>query len=160
MKDTLLIYYSLEGNTQFVAETAAQALEMDVERLKPSEEPPKKGPGKFLKGGGSVVMKKTPELAPLTCNAENYKNIIIAYPVWAGSYAPAIASFVKDHKPSGKKIYMIGCSASGNAQKSFDRLTEALEGNEICGTLSLTNPAKDKEKNAALIKEFVGRIAA
>lgn len=157
MKNTLLVYYSLEGNTEFAAGVAAKAAEMDVERLIPVKEPPKKGFGKFFWGGKSVVMHETPALEPLKYDASGYGNIIFAFPVWAGSYPPAIASYIKDHKPEGKNCFIIACSAGGNAEKAFSKLTEALGGNTVRDTLSLTDPAGDKEKNAELITAFIQR---
>ena len=157
MKDTLLVYYSLEGNTAFAAETAAQTADMDTERLMPVSEPPKKGFGKFFWGGKSVVMNETPELAPLGHDPCSYANIIFAFPVWAGSYPPAIASFLKAHDMNGKQCLIIACSAGGNAQKAFEKLTKKLEGAQVKDTLSLTDPAKDKEKNSELIKAFINK---
>jgi flavodoxin len=157
MKDTLFVYYSFEGNTEFVAQTAASAAEMDVERLIPEKEPPKKGFGKFFWGGQSVVMHKTPKLEPLKFNAADHKNIIFGFPVWAGSFPPAIASYLKDHKPEGKNCFIIACSAGGDAEKAFKKITEALEGNTIVDRLSLRDPAKDKETNAKTITDFIGK---
>lgn len=157
MKDTLFVYYSLEGNTAFVAETAAAEKEMDVERLIPEKEPPKKGFGKFFWGGSSVVMRETPDLEPLKYDNGSYSTIIIGFPVWAGSYPPAITTYLRDHRPSGKKCLLIACSAGGNAKKALDKLAAALDGNEVADTLSLMDPAKDKEKNVELIRAFINK---
>lgn len=158
MKNILFVYYTFEGNTQFVAETAASAKPMDTQRLLPDSEPPKKGPGKFLKGGGSALKKETPALKKLVHDVSKYEKIIIAYPIWAGTYPPAIVSFLKDNPLNDKKIYLIACSASGNAKKSFKQMTAALGGSEIIGTLSLKEPKKDKENAAEQIREFVKNI--
>ncbi len=157
MKDTLFVYYSLEGNTEFAAQTAAAAAEMDVERLIPVKEPPKKGFGKFFWGGQSVVMHHTPELEQLKFDASAYKNIIFGFPVWASSYPPAIATYLKFHKPEGKNCWIIACSAGGNAVKAIRKITDALEGNTVVDTLSLQDPAHDKEKNAKIITGFINK---
>ena len=157
MKNILFVYYSLEGNTEFVAQTAEKAAEMDVERLIPAKEPPKKGFGKFFWGGRSVVMHQTPALETLKYDAAEYENIIFGFPVWASSYPPAIASYIKDHKPEGKNCFIIACSAGGNADKAYRKLTEALGGNTIVDTLSLQDPARDKEKNAKVITDFINK---
>ena len=155
MKDILLVYYSLEGNTQFAAETAAGCASMDVERLVPLKEPPKKGFGKFFWGGKSVVMNERPELEALKFSPDSYGTIIFAFPVWASSYPPAIATYLRDCKLTGKDVYVIACSAGGNA--AFEKLAKQLEGCTVKDTLSLTDPAKDKDKNSALIKEFIDK---
>ena len=157
MKKILFVYYSFEGNTEFAAQTAASATEMDVERLVPVKEPPKKGFGKFFWGGQSVMMHKTPALEPLRFDAADYENIIIGFPVWAGSFPPAVATYVKDHKPEGKSCYIVACSAGGDAAKAIKKLTEALSGNTVVDTLSLRDPAKDKEANAKIITGFISK---
>ncbi len=155
MTDTLFVFYSLEGNTAFVAETASETAEMEVERLVPEKEPPKKGAGKFFWGGKSVVFNEKPKLAPLKYDISAYSNIIIGFPVWAGSYPPAVASFLNDHDLSGKKVYVIACSAGGNAEKALKKLADNLPGSNITDSLSLTDPLRDKEKNSKLIVDFI-----
>lgn len=155
MADTLFVFYSLEGNTAFVAEIAEKAAEMDVERLMPEKEPPKKGAGKFFWGGKSVVFNEKPKLAPLKYELSGYTDIIIGFPVWAGSYPPAIASYINDNDLSGKKVYIIACSAGGNAEKAIKKLTDNLPGSSITDSLSLTDPIRDKETNSKLITDFI-----
>lgn len=154
MGKSLIVYYSFEGNTEFAARTLAKHIGAYVERIIPLKQPPKKGFGKFFWGGKSVVMKERPVLEPLQREITEFDNIIIGFPIWAGSYPPAIYSFTKDYPFSGKNCYIIACSASGNAQKAIAKLTERLPGNNIVDTLSLTDPAKDKEKNEKLIAAF------
>ncbi len=158
MKKLLFVYYSFEGNTQFVVETAAGIKSMDTQRLLPEYEPPKKGLGKFLKGGGSAIKKETPVLKKLVHDPSKYEKLIIGYPIWAGTYPPAVASFLKEYPLNDKKIYLIACSGSGNAKKSFKHMIEELGGNEIIGTLSLKEPKKNKEAAAEQIKEFIKDI--
>ncbi len=155
MKKTLMIYYSLEGNTDFAAKTAAEYGDIDLERLVPVKEPPRSGFGKFFWGGKSVVFSETPPLEPLKHNADDYEDIIIGFPVWAGSYPPAVATYVKEYAFTGKHIRVIACSAGGNADKAVNKLKEKLPGNEFAGVLSLIDPAKDKERSAELIKTFI-----
>lgn len=158
MAKTLMIYYSLEGNTEFAAETAAESGDIDLERLIPVKEPPKAGFGKFFWGGKSVVFNETPQLEPLKYNADDYETIIIGFPVWAGSYPPAVATYIKEHPFKGKKCFIIACSAGGNADKAVKKLRDNLPGNEYGGVLSLTDPAKDKENSAEKIRAFISAI--
>ena len=158
MSKTLMIYYSLEGNTDFAAQTAAGFADIDLERLVPVKEPPKAGFGKFFWGGKSVVFSETPALEPLKYNAGDYDNIIIGFPIWAGSYPPAIASYIKEHAFTGKKVCVIACSAGGNCAKAVKKLEDNLPGNSFGKILSLTDPSKDKEKSAEMIKTFISAI--
>ena len=153
-----MIYYSLEGNTEFAAQTAAQSADIDLERLVPDKEPPKTGFKKFMWGGKSVVFGETPGLEPLKYNADDYDDIIVGFPVWASSYPPAIATYIKEHPFTGKKVRIIACSAGGNCDKAVRKLQEKLPGNEFGGVLSLKDPAGDKENSAKQIKDFISAI--
>ena len=154
MKDTLMVYYSLNGNTAFAAEELEKHIDMDVERLRVKEEPKATGFGRFLKGGAAALRGTDPGLYPVSVNVRDYYDIILAFPVWAGTYPPAIGAFIRQNPFRGKNIYLIGCSSSGNAQGAFDKLEERLGGNTVIGTLSLKDPAKHKEDSAAQIAEF------
>ena len=158
MSKTLLVYYSFEGNTQYAAEAAAKIGDIDLQRLIPVKEPPKKGFGKFFWGGKSVMMKETPDLELQQYSAADYNSIILAFPVWASSYPPAIATFLRDNDLSGKDISIIACSAGGNADKAFAKLKEKLTGSNIRGTLSLKDPLKNKEIADRLITELVKAV--
>lgn len=155
MKDTLFVYYSLEGNTEFVAETAATAAEMDLEKLIPDKEPPKTGAGKYIWGGKSVVFKEKPKLYPMKYPVERYPNIILGFPVWASCYPPAIATFINENDLTGKKLYVVMCSAGGETDKAYKKLEEKLPGCTILDRLSLIDPAKDKDANTKPIIDFI-----
>ena len=150
-----MIYYSFEGNTEFAAQTAAKYADIDLEKLVPGKEPPKTGFRKFMWGGKSAVFGETPPLAPLKYDAADYDDIIVGFPVWASSYPPAVATYIKEHAFTGKKVRVIACSASGNCEKAVNKLKNKLPGNEFGEVLSLTDPAKDKEKSEELIKQFI-----
>ena len=53
---TLIVYYTLEGNTHYAAKKIASLLDADVLRVKPVKTYPRKGFRKFLWGGKSAVM--------------------------------------------------------------------------------------------------------
>ena len=53
---TLIVYYSLEGNTQYAAERIAGRIGADVLRLVPKKAYHDKGFAKFFWGGKSAVM--------------------------------------------------------------------------------------------------------
>ena len=122
MSRILMIYYSLEGNTEFAAQTAAENAEIDLERLIPAKEPPKKGFRKFMWGGSSVVFGETPALDPLKYSADDYEHIIVGFPVWASSFPPAINTYIKEHPFTGKKVDIIACSAGGSCEKAVNKL--------------------------------------
>ena len=61
---TLIVYYSMGGNTAYVAQQIARHIDADLLRLEPVKEYPNSGIMKFLWGGKSAVMAEKPTLRP------------------------------------------------------------------------------------------------
>ncbi len=138
---TVVVYFSLEGHTHYVAEEIAHYLGAETLRLETVKASPK---GKFAKmflGGMSALFKQSPELRDYTFNEEQYDCIIIGTPVWASTYVPAIRTFVKAHDLKGKKLAFYACSASGDASKCLEHLRNEM-GKPIA-ELSLRDPSKN-----------------
>lgn len=149
---SLVIYYSLEGNTRFVAETIAKEIGGDLLELKPKEDIPSKGFMRYLKGGKQVFMKKTPELFPLDKDPEEYDVIYMGSPVWASSFTPSFNTFFSNVKLKNKKIALF-CCYKGSKGNTFKNFTKHLQGNEIIGEIECKEPVKTEE-NKNRIKEW------
>ena len=158
MSKTLMLYYTFEGNTGFVAEEVAKAMDVTVERLRVEKEPPKTGLGKFLHGGASALTQGDPGLLPLENDPADFDTVIVAYPIWAGNYPPAIGAMLKKYSLAGKDLYVIACSAGGKVSKSVENLTKAAEGCVLRDYLSLVSPLRDRDGAAGKIADFVKEI--
>ena len=154
----LIVYYSLDGNTRFVAENIAKIINADLLELKPIKEEVPRNFMKYFWGGRQVWMKQKPALYSFELNPQNYDTLFIATPVWAFSHTPAIASFFEAVKLEKKKVGLICCSG-GMKGKTFENMKEKLAGNEFIGELHLKEPLSNKEKNISLIKEWLGKIS-
>ena len=152
---TLIVYYSLQGNTQYAAEQIAERLGADTLRLVPVKKFPDKGFRKFLWGGKSAVMAEKPELEPYRFDAESCDRVIIGFPVWASNVAPPIRTFVKDHDISGKRVAAFACEGGSGAEKAFEKLKSAIGIDALEAELVLIDPkAKPSEENTRKIEEF------
>lgn len=148
-----VVYYSLQGNCEFVASEIARELDAKAIRLVPDVDPPKKGFGIFFKGGGMVVRKKTPNLVGFDFNADDYDTIVLCSPVWASSYVPAFRTFFSKVDLSGKKVAIVASSAGGDAVKMMDAMAQASRA-EVVGRLSLVLPLKKQDEARNQIAEF------
>ena len=147
MKELAVVYYSFEGNTELVAKMIKEYTpEADLIRLVPDKEPPRSFPGKFIFGGNSVLLKEKVMIRSLGADLNDYRAVILASPVWAGSYPPAFAAFFERKRMEGKDVYLIACSASGDARNMISRMAAQLKGNQVMSALSLRSPAKEPEK--------------
>ena len=71
---TLIVYYSLEGNTQYAAERIAAAIGAETLRLTPEKAYPDSGFKKYFWGGKSAVMAETPKLQPYEFDTHRSKD--------------------------------------------------------------------------------------
>ena len=156
---TLIVYYTLEGNTHYAAKKIASLLDADVLRVKPVKTYPRKGFRKFLWGGKSAVMAETPELEPYTFDASAYDRIVFGFPVWAGNVTPPLRTFIKENDLSGKRFAAFACQSGAGAEKAFEKLKTALGIRELDAELVLIDPkAKPDPKNEKKISEFCGKL--
>ncbi len=156
---TLVVYYSLEGNTAYAADRIAELGGFDTLRLVPVKKYPDKGFKKFFWGGKSAVMAETPELEPYTFDTAGYDRIVFGFPVWAGNVTPPIRTFIKDNDLSGKKVAAFACQSGSGAEKAFARLKAALGVDSLEAELILIDPkSKPNTANDELIEGFCRRF--
>ncbi|MBQ6552181.1 MAG: flavodoxin family protein [Clostridia bacterium] len=157
---TAIVYFSLNGNTEFVASEIAGKLGADAIKLIPKKAFPDSGFKKFLWGGKSAVMKEKPELEPYEFDARKYDRVIFGTPVWASRFTPPIRTFVADNADAlkGKRFAAFTCFSGGGADKALARLKELL-GADLDAELILVDP-KDKpsDGNAAKIATFCEKL--
>ena len=152
---SLIVYYSLEGNTEYAANRIAAAINADILRIEPVKAYPASGFRKFLYGGKSAVMAETPALQPYDFNAADYGRVIFGFPVWASNMAPPIRTFIRDNDLSGKRIAAFACEGGSGAEKAFEKLKIALNAGALEAELVLIDPkARPSAENEQKIDAF------
>ena len=156
-----IVYYSMSGNTDYVANYISNKIEADLIKIEPKKEYPNKGIKKFIWGGKSAVMGETPELEQYEFDSDKYDYIIFGTPVWASSFTPPIRTFIKENKEklNGKKISVFVSYSGGGADKAIEKLKQYLEINDFNAELILIDPndQKSSEKDKQ-IDEFCKKI--
>ena len=127
MKD-LIVYFSLEGNTEYVAKRISERNGADLLKLIPKKAYHDKGLAKFVWGGKSALMAEKPELEETDVDLSLYDRIIFGFPVWASSFAPTLRTFINDHAEElkGKKIAAYACQSGNGAEKAFVKLAKCI----------------------------------
>lgn len=158
---TAIVYYSMSGNTEYVAERIAKEINADLIPIFPEKSFPDKGFKKFLWGGKSAVMGEMPNLLPYTFDAEKYDSVIFGTPVWASNFTPPIRTFISKNRDNlkNKKISAFLCFAGGGGQKALDKLKSFLEIPDFASSLILTDPKdKPKAEYESKILEFCNKL--
>lgn len=149
----LIVYYSMNGNTDYVAQKMSSIINADLLRIYPKEAFPDKGFKKFFWGGKSAVMGETPELEEYIFNSDIYDHIIIGTPIWAGTMAPPIRTFIVDNKNKlvTKKISVYCTHSGGGGVKAIRKIKELLGEIPLENTLEVVEP-KDKPSDESELK--------
>ncbi|MBR0599008.1 flavodoxin family protein [Sinanaerobacter chloroacetimidivorans] len=142
---SLVVYYSLEGHTRFIADMIIEELGADRLELKPKKEIPKSGFLKFFLGGKSVIFHERPKLLTAIPELDSYDLIVIGTPVWASSFTAPINTFLAHCGINGRKLALFACHAGGGTDKCFDRIKKILRNNQILGTIDFRNPAQENK---------------
>ena len=127
----LVLYYSQTSNTKAVATEIATKLNADIEEIvavNPYD-------GDFQATIDRCIVEReqgtVTEIKPLAADIANYDVIFIGYPVWFGTYAPPVATFLANTDLSGKKIVPFCTFGSGGLESSVKDLAEKQPKAEI-----------------------------
>ena len=98
----LIIFYSRTGNTKKVAEEIASLLKADIEEIIPLEN--YLGIWGYIKACIEAIFKKTPLIKKSGKNLTSYNLIIIGSPLWAGTMASPVRTYLLRNKNLKKFI--------------------------------------------------------
>ena len=151
---SLIVYYSMEGNTQFVADLVKEKVDSDTLRLIPKKAYNDKGFAKFFWGGKSALMAEKPELEEYTVDFSKYDRIVFGFPVWAGTFTPPLRTFIEDNRKdlSGKRFSAYAGRAGSGGEKAIGKLAKFLEIQGFEATSIFIDPktAQNAEKMAQI----------
>ena len=157
----LIIYYSMLGNTDYVARYIAKKKERDLLRIECEKEYPTRGISKFYQAGKSSVMEEEPKLKKYEVDLTKYDYIIWGTPVWASNFVPPLRTFIKENKEElkKKKMSIFVCFSGGGAEKAIEKLKKYLGIDSFEKKLVLINPKiKYKKENEEEINRFCDNI--
>ena len=127
---SLIIYYSYEGNCEAISKAIKEEINADILCIEPKKEKKTRSLFRFVWGGMQVYMTKKPELKPYSINLDEYDTIFIGSPVWFGTYAPPINTFLLENKIKNKNVGIFICSGN-NKRNTFANFEKALPFSEM-----------------------------
>ncbi|MFZ5365478.1 MAG: flavodoxin family protein [Patescibacteria group bacterium] len=153
----LVVFYSLDGSTKFIANIIAEKTGAELLELKPIKPISSKGFGKMFWGGKQVMMKHKPDLEPFDKDPQDYDLIFIGTPVWAWTFTPALRTFFSQVKLQNKKIALFDCNG-GQPKDTLNDMAKELEGNEIIGQYEFEEPIKRQEAAREMAEKWAGEV--
>lgn len=140
-KKTLILYFSVDGNTKFIAENVKEEFGGDLFPIKLKKDFKHTGLMKYFWGGKQVFFKEKPELDKPDYNLEEYDFIIFGTPVWNFSLTPPMRSLLHSTSFEGKKVAFY-CCYDGRPGKTFEDMKALLKGATIVGTHGFKAPLR------------------
>ncbi len=154
-----VVYFSLEGNTKYVAEKIAKVLDADMIQLIPVKEYPTGKVSKFFWGGKSATFKEIPKLEEYRFDSINYDLVLLGTPIWAGTFTPPLRTFLRENKLIGKKVALFACCSGGSAEKCFLQLEKEISDCPVLLTLRLIDPVKNaNQEDTERIYNFCAKL--
>ena len=127
----LVAFYSQTSNTKQVADMMATQLGADLAEIVPVEPYDGDFYATIERGKKELDEKAYPEILPLAVDVANYDMIFLGYPIWFGTYAPPVFTFLNQVDLSGKKVVPFCTFGSGGLESSLKDLTAAEPDAEI-----------------------------
>jgi flavodoxin len=149
MSNALIVFYSLDGDVRFLAQTLAKELVLDSMELELVKPHPAHGFMKYFRGGFLAAIGATPPLRPFARDAALYDLIFVGTPVWNSRPTPAVRTFLKNVDFKGKRVAFF-TSYGDNDVKTYRVLTSLVSGATVVGHIGFKMPLKmDKEQCSA-----------
>lgn len=127
----LVLYYSQTSNTKAVATEIATRLDADIEEIVPTKPYDEDFQATIARCMQDREQGVTTEIQPLAADITKYDVVFLGYPVWFGTYAPPVITFLGQVDLSGKKVVPFCTFGSGGLESSMKDLAEAQPKAEI-----------------------------
>ena len=127
----LVLYYSQTSNTKAVATEIATRLGADIEEIVPTKPYDEDFQATIERCKQDREQGIVPEIQPLAADIAKYDVVFLGYPVWFGTYAPPVVTFLNQVDLSGKKVVPFCTFGSGGLESSMKDLAEAQPKAEI-----------------------------
>jgi len=169
---TLILYYSLTGNTRAGCEALKKELGASIMEIKDLRK--RSGKWGFFKTAiGSLVGKHT-KIEPEKLDLTGYQNIILGSPIWTGKLSMAIRTVIDRNRFDGKKVIIYTTTNAFEKEKYKEKSRNLLRkaGGDVVGYYQIL--AKDEvdgkkkdrtkeqiiEDTLALVPEIKGLFSA
>jgi flavodoxin len=154
---SLVVYYTRDGNTRFVAETIAAEIGADIEEVIDLKK--RSGVLGYLRGGRDARQGKETEISPTTKSLTGYELIVVGSPIWAGRPTPAIITYLKKNDLSDKKVAVF-FSQGGKKPSGFEQAKALIPNSQCIGELSVSRPLGRKEESEKQIVDWCKTLIA
>jgi flavodoxin len=156
---TLVVYYSLTGKTDVVAQALAKELGADVRRVEDVE---KRSANWWfiITGAISAIRGVESEIKPIDTGFQGYDRVFVGSPVWGGSPSTPINAFIAKADFTGKDVIPFMTMGGDDASAPLKKMSERIEkkGGKIVGSFAFSSKKATNEELAAKTREMAQRF--
>lgn len=120
----LTVYYSWSGNTRKTAEMIHEMAGGEIIEICPRVPYPREYSRVLNQVKTEIKNGFRPELEPSIGSIEPYSSIFVGSPNWWNTIAPPVASFLKEHDFTGKRLLPFCTHGGGGGGRMADTIAE------------------------------------
>ncbi len=150
---TLIVYYSQTGATKAVAEDIQSRLGCDIVAIEAVTPYDGDYNATIQRWRQEMDDSVKVEIEPLNVDLANYNTIFLGFPIWGGSYALPVATFLADNALDGKKVVTFATFGSGGIDSATSNVAAALPGANVVKGYGVRNARV--AKSPAEIERFL-----
>lgn len=154
---TLIIYYSLTGNTKDIALTIQSLTDGTLYEIKPKEEI-KSGPAIYITSKKQISSGNYPEIVNDFPDITEYDTIFIGSPIWWYTAAPVVLEFLKEFNFQNKNVVPFSTQGSNYGTYFEDVKAKAKNANILKGKSFNNMDAKYNKQVKNKIVEWLNSL--
>ncbi len=156
----LITFYSRTGITRKTAEDMAELMwqkgnEVELEELIDHKD--RSGKIGYAVAGKDALMGKQTEIDEIKHSPEDYQIVILGTPVWAGTIAPAVRTYLDRYGNDIQTVSFFCTHGGGGASKTFN-VMQKLTGESPKAVLSIRDKEVKEKKHIEELKSFVHKL--
>jgi flavodoxin len=143
----LILYYSRTGNTKLCCEVLQKELGADMIEVKDLKN--RSGGWGFFTGAVGSMLDVHTDIEPVKPDLSQYKNIIIASPIWTGTLSTAIRTLIDKNRFDSKQVVMFTTTNAAEKEKYIEKSKTRVSKNgaQVVGYYQvIVKKEVDKEK--------------
>lgn len=153
----VVVFYSLSGNTQAAAKEIAEGIGADLIELKLVKPFPTEKSKQLALGGMQAMFGMKPAIQELSKNIKEYDVLILGTPIWAGTIAAPVHSFLNKYQVLDKIVAVFTFSGGGDNKRCIAKLSKRLPRLKV--EVALANRDSDLAiHNADKIHHFIKEV--
>ena len=152
---TLILYYSLTGNTKVCCEALQEVLEADLIEIKDLRK--RSGKWGFFKTAFASLFGKNTKIDPKNPDLSPYQNIILASPIWTGKLSMAIRTLIDKNNFDGKKVVIFTTTNAFEQEKYKEKSRNLIRkaGGEVVGYYQVIAKEEVNDEKVERTKEQI-----